>query len=67
MPALLVLVENGTAGSYVQSLSGLVDHALGTVARGTEGERIRKHVVRLEREISSLEPWMETSPTPGKI
>ena len=50
----LVLVERGASASYVQSLSGLVDQALAAVARGTEGERIRKHVLRLEREVRSL-------------
>jgi hypothetical protein len=42
----LVLVEDG-----VESLSGLIDAILDKIARGDDGERIRKHVLRLEQEI----------------
>ena len=45
----LVLVKQGPAG--VEPLSGLIDAILDKVARGDDGERIRKHVLRLEQEI----------------
>ncbi len=50
----LVLIADRTDSRFVQSLSGLIDGALGVVARGSEGERIRKHVLRLEQEIRAL-------------
>ena len=50
----LVLVANGSGGTFVQSLSGLIDGALAAVANGADGERIRKHVLRLEQEIRVL-------------
>lgn len=50
----VVLVAEHSDSLLVQSLSGLVDDALNAVARGSEGERIRKHVLRLEQEIRSL-------------
>ena len=50
----LVLVTSRTDNLFVQSLSGLIDSALGTVARGSDGERIRKHVLGLEQEIRAL-------------
>ncbi len=50
----LVLVGGRADGVFAQSLSGLVDGALGTVAQGGDGERIRKHVLRLEQEIRAL-------------
>ena len=50
----LVLVTGRTDNLFVQSLSGLIDSALGTVARGSDGERIRKHVLGLEQEIRAL-------------
>ena len=45
----LVLVKEGPAA--VEPLSGLIDDILDKVARGDDGERIRKHVLRLEQEI----------------
>ncbi|MBS1227804.1 MAG: pyruvate flavodoxin/ferredoxin oxidoreductase domain protein [Proteobacteria bacterium] len=45
----LVLVKEGPAA--VEPLSGLIDAILDKVARGDDGERIRKHVLRLEQEI----------------
>lgn len=48
------LVLTQSEGGIVQSLSGVVDNALGTVALGNDGERIRKHVLRLEQEIRTL-------------
>ena len=45
----LVLVKQGPGG--VEPLSGLIDAILDKIARGDDGERIRKHVLRLEQEI----------------
>ena len=50
----LVLVDGRNGGPFVESLSGIVDSALESVARGSDGERIRKHVLRLEQEIRRL-------------
>jgi len=50
----LVLVLGRADSLFAQSLSGLIDDALGTVAQGSDGERIRKHVLRLEQEIRAL-------------
>lgn len=48
----LVLVKDGAAG--IEPLSGQIDAILDKVARGDDGERIRKHVLRLEQEIRTL-------------
>ena len=50
----LVLVADRTDKLFLQSLSGLIDGALEVAARGSDGERIRKHVLRLEQEIRTL-------------
>jgi hypothetical protein len=50
----LLLVAGRADNLFVQSLSGLIDSALGDAARGSDGERIRKHVLRLEQEIRTL-------------
>ncbi|GIK85136.1 MAG: hypothetical protein BroJett026_06170 [Betaproteobacteria bacterium] len=51
----LVLVAAGPAGGEVRSLSAVIDGVLREVApRGLEGERLRRHVLRLEREIRAL-------------
>ena len=50
----LVLAADRADSLFVQSLSGLVDSALDVLARGSEGERIRKHVLQLEQEIRTL-------------
>ena len=51
----LVLVETGKADGFSASLSLLVNRVLETLApRGIEGERLRKHVLRLEREIRAM-------------
>ena len=48
----LVLPEAADGGEYVHSLSGVVGALLDELApRGIEGERLRKHVLRLEREL----------------
>ena len=51
----LVLAEGATDGAFVHTLSGLVDGILREIApRGTEAERQRRNVLRLEREIRDL-------------
>jgi hypothetical protein len=51
----LVLVDRGPGGGTIRSLSSIVDEVLQEIApRGIEGERLRKHVLRLEREVRSL-------------
>lgn len=51
----VVLVEAGTDGAFVHSLSGIVDEMLRQVApRGSEGEGLRKHVLAVERGIRRL-------------
>ena len=50
----LVLVAGRTDNLFAQSLSGLFDSALASAAQGTDGERIRKHALRLEQEIRVL-------------
>ncbi len=50
----LVLVAQPSDKLFVQSLSGLVDAALASAARGSDAERIRKHALRMEQEIRVL-------------
>jgi ferredoxin len=50
----LVLVDGRADELFAQSLSGLIDGALASVALGADGERIRKHALRLEQEIRTL-------------
>jgi ferredoxin len=50
----LLLVAGRTDAQFAQSLSGLIDSALASVAHGSAGERIRKHALRLEQEIRTL-------------
>jgi hypothetical protein len=50
----VVLVEGGAGSQFVQSLSSVMDDALEKVARGADGERIRKHLLRLEQEMRTL-------------
>ena len=50
----LVLVNGGGADKPVQSLSGIFDNALAGAAKGADGERIRKHALRIEQEIRTL-------------
>ena len=48
----LVLPEQSAEFDFVYSLSGIVGALLAELApRGIEGERLRKHVLRLEREL----------------
>ena len=51
----LVLVDTGSGAGSVRSLSSVVDEVVqGIAPRGLEGERLRKHVLRLERELREL-------------
>jgi hypothetical protein len=51
----VVLLGKDTAGQYARSLLSVVNELLTELApRGLEGERLRKHVLRLEREIRML-------------
>ena len=51
----VVLVAKGAQAGTLRSLSSVVDALLAEVApRGLEGERLRRHVLRLEREIRTL-------------
>jgi hypothetical protein len=50
----LVLTGAGGDRQPVQSLSGLIDGALRDIAANGDGERVRKHAIRLEREIRKL-------------
>ncbi len=51
----LVLVKLNGDGDVVRSLSGIIDDILrNTAPQGIEGERLRKHVLRLEEEIRVL-------------
>ncbi len=51
----LVLPEPSPDPDYAHSLSALVSRLLTELApRGIEGERLRKHVLRLEREIRAM-------------
>jgi hypothetical protein len=50
----LVLIRDGAGEASVQSLSGLFDGALKETAAAADGERLRKHTLRLEREIRAL-------------
>jgi hypothetical protein len=72
----LVLVDTGAQAGLVRSVSGIVDDLLLEVApRGIEGEKLRRHVLRLERELRHLaaersgrlqELWAETASRIGK-
>jgi hypothetical protein len=50
----LVLIRAGSDGQSVQSISALFDGALKEIAANGDGERVRKHAGRLEREIRKL-------------
>jgi len=51
----VVLVDAGPDGTFVRSLSEIVDEMLRKVApRGVDGEGLRKHVLAVEREIRRL-------------
>lgn len=44
----VVLSSQSRDGPFVRPLSGIIDDALGQVARGQDGDRMRRHVLRLE-------------------
>ena len=51
----VVLVADGPWAGTLRSLCSVIDEVLSEIApRGLEGERLRKHVLRLEREIRTL-------------
>lgn len=51
----LVLSRGDVEGEIIQSLSSIVDGVLQQMApKGIEGERVRKHVLSLEREMRTL-------------
>ncbi|HEX4944125.1 MAG TPA: hypothetical protein VFV55_07205, partial [Usitatibacteraceae bacterium] len=51
----LVLVESGDVDGFAASLTLLVNRVLETLApHGIEGERLRKHVLRLEHELRAM-------------
>src|SRR5512142_2649576 len=50
----LVLAAKAGGAAALQSLSAIVDDALARAAIGSDAERVRKHGLRLEREIRVL-------------
>jgi ferredoxin len=50
----LALISNAEGQASVRSLSGLIDDVLKEIAGGADGERLRRHALRLEREIRTL-------------
>ena len=50
----LVLVRNPAPGSSLEPLSGLLDRVLQEIGAGDDGERVSRHVLRLERQIRTL-------------
>ncbi|HVN36176.1 MAG TPA: hypothetical protein VMU96_13105 [Casimicrobiaceae bacterium] len=69
----LVLVDQGPGAGTLRSLSSIVDEVLQEIApKGLEGERLRKHVLALERELRVLlgaggqgrlsDLWQEAAP-----
>ena len=50
----LVLVQNATDRGFVQCLSAIVDGVVHEIAQGDDGERLTRHLLRLEQEIRVL-------------
>jgi len=51
----LVLVDRGPGAGTLRSLSSVVDEVLQEIApKGIDGERLRRHVLRLEQEVRAL-------------
>jgi hypothetical protein len=50
----LVLVDGCEDETAIQSLSAMFDDTLREIAAGAEGERMRRHALRIEREIRAL-------------
>ena len=50
----VALVEDAPGDTYVQALSGIVDSILQEIAQDDDGERVTRHVLRLEQQIRAL-------------
>jgi hypothetical protein len=50
----VALVENAPDDTYVQSLSGIIDGILHGFAQGDDGERVTRHILRLEQQVRAL-------------
>ena len=50
----VLLVEGQADAQFAQSLSGLIDSALASAAKGSDAERIRMHALRVEQAIRAL-------------
>lgn len=50
----VLLIDGQADGQFAQSLSGLLDAALASAAKGSEADRIRQHALRIEQTIRSL-------------
>ncbi len=50
----LVLIRAAGDRQSLQSLTGLIDGALKTIAAGSDEERVRRHGIRIEQEIRKL-------------
>jgi ferredoxin len=50
----VVLVRAGDDGAPVQSLSALVDAVVKSIAQDSDAERLKRHAIRVEREIRKL-------------
>ena len=58
----LVLIKNGTDETSVQSLSELFDRVVKETAGGADGERVRRHALRLEQMIRAIAANGATGP-----
>ncbi len=50
----VVLIDGPSGGEFAQSLSGIIDSALTSVARGSDADRVRKHALRIEQQVRTL-------------
>jgi hypothetical protein len=50
----VVLIDGSADAEFAQPLSGLIDNALASAARGSDADRVRKHAIRIEQEIRTL-------------
>ena len=50
----LVLVGDGPGAERMEALSAIVDRLLKDLAQGDDGERVTRHVLRLERQLRTL-------------
>ena len=58
----LVLIADSADETAAQSLSGLFDRALHQISEGADGDRVRKHALRIEQEIRVLTAQGATGP-----